>query len=697
MLLENDSFLFVLVSLIIAVLSIYWNSLEGSFQFDGIAHIVENSALHLNELTADHIAKTLHYSPSRALVLFSFALNYYFGDLNVFWFHLVNTIIHIITASFLFLFVYNTLHLPLIKNRYAKQAYAISLIATFLWALNPVQTQAVTYIVQRLASMAAMFYIISMYLYIKGRMSSEKSKQIFYFSLCAFSWLLSIFCKENALMLPVSIYFYDLFLLQGISRKTLIVNLRPMLYIVLAVIIVSSTVIIMRGSLFELFEGYDDRFFTLKQRILTEPRIIWFYISLLLYPLPGRLNIAHDITISESLFTPFSTLIAILGLLLLFVYSIYDSKKRPLISFCIVFFLINHLIESTFIPLELIFEHRNYLPSMTFFLLLAIALAKAYYLLSYKESIRALLGLLIVVLIMSQGISTYVRNYAWKTPETLWTDAVIKAPNLTRNHVNLGLEYFKKGLFDKAIYHAKQAIALNNPSRVTQKFQAYSILGNIYKSMNRIDEAISLYQQANSILPTSLTHNNLAVAYLHKEEFDLAKIHLIQSLSLEETSASHNNLGYVLMRQGKIPEAISEFKKALAMDSSLLGVFINLGTANKIAKNYSSAEKYFKIAIKINQRQLNFDLIPYFGLLEVNVLTNDDTERIAVADQIFRLLFDHPKRFETMFEKLDNPKGYYRSLMDPEILLKELSEAFFRNGELFKEKGDLIFKKIEEI
>ena len=334
---------------------------------------------------------------------------------------------------------------------------------------------------------------------------------------------------------------------------------------------------------------------------------------------------------------------------------------------------------------------------MTFFLLLAIALTKVYYSFSYKRSISSLLALLIVGLIMSQGISTYVRNYAWKTPETLWADAVIKVPNLTRNHINLGLEYFKKGLFNKATYHAKRAISLDNPSRIAQRFQAYSLLGNIYKRMNRIDEAILLYHQANSICPTSLTHNNLAVAYLHKEDFGLAKKHLIQSLTLEETAASHNNLGYVLMREGKNGEAISELKKALAMDSSLPGVFINLGTANKIAKNYSLAEKYYRRAIKKNQKQLNFDLIPYLGLLEVHVMTNDDAGRMTISEQIFRLLWNHPKRIEIMLEKFDNPRGFYRSLMNPKILLQELSEAFYKKGKLFKTKGDLFREKLEEL
>ena len=96
-------------------------------------------------------------------------LNYYFDGLNVFWYHVVNFFIHYVTSVFLFLFIYNTLKLPILEGRYERNAYSIALLSTLFWAINPVEVMAVTYIVQRMASMTAMFYIMAMYFYLKGR------------------------------------------------------------------------------------------------------------------------------------------------------------------------------------------------------------------------------------------------------------------------------------------------------------------------------------------------------------------------------------------------------------------------------------------------------------------------------------------------------------------------------------------------
>ena len=104
----------------------------------------------------------------RPLSYLSFALNYKLGGMDVFGFHVVNFIIHYFSAVFLFLFIYNTLKLPRLKDQYENIAYPVALLATFFWALNPVWVTSVTYIVQRMASMAGLFYIMSMYFYLKG-------------------------------------------------------------------------------------------------------------------------------------------------------------------------------------------------------------------------------------------------------------------------------------------------------------------------------------------------------------------------------------------------------------------------------------------------------------------------------------------------------------------------------------------------
>ena len=122
--------------------------------------------------------------PSRPLSYLSFALNYYFDGMDVFGFHVVNFIIHYLAAVFLFLFIYNTLKLPLLRDKYKNIAYPVALLATFFWAINPVFVTSVTYIVQRMASMAGLFYIMSMYFYLKGRTAQNSTHSISFFILC---------------------------------------------------------------------------------------------------------------------------------------------------------------------------------------------------------------------------------------------------------------------------------------------------------------------------------------------------------------------------------------------------------------------------------------------------------------------------------------------------------------------------------
>ena len=118
------------------------------------------------------------------------------------------------------------------------------------------------------------------------------------------------------------------------------------------------------------------------ERVLTQPRVILFYISLLLYPITSRLMLIHPVEISKSLFNPWTTFAAIAVILLILVGAVLTSRKRPLISYCIIFFFLNHLIEGSFISLGLVYEHRNYLPSMLFFVPLSILIV---YALNYFE------------------------------------------------------------------------------------------------------------------------------------------------------------------------------------------------------------------------------------------------------------------------------------------------------------------------
>ena len=198
------------------------------------------------------------------------------------------------------------------------------------------------------------------------------------------------------------------------------------------------------------------------ERLLTEPRIILYYLSQILYPAPTRLSIEHDIAVSTSLISPWTTLPAIAGVLLLIGLGIYFTRKRPLISFALLFFFLNHVIESSIIGLELIFEHRNYLPSLFLFVPIAagcISLLDHYR--GQRRVIHAAILSFAILLIFGFGSGTYIRNLAWKTERSLWEDAIAKAPHSGRAWHNLALShYVPTGQYDKAMLLYRKALKL---------------------------------------------------------------------------------------------------------------------------------------------------------------------------------------------------------------------------------------------
>ena len=453
------------------VLLVYSNSWNTTWQLDDKPNILTNSRIHISELTFQQLATTLQAHPTspgtlyRPLPCLTFGLNWYIGQDNVFGYHIVNIVIHILTAWFLFL----TLHLLLrifYKKKYPPQFFiAAALLAALFWGLAPIQTQAVTYIVQRMAAMAAMFTIISIYAYLRGKISPSP-KKIWWFLLCLLSFCAALGSKENAVLLPASLLLLELaFFRHHFSKKYII-----------SILLIGGTVFslgfffIRHGldissfhfsTLFNFLDGYDERSFTLKERLLTEPRIVLMYLSQILLPNIQRLSIEHDIILSTSFFSPWTTLPAIMAIFLVVSGSLFFLKKHPLFCFPVLFFFLNHTVESTVAPLELIFEHRNYLPSLFLFLPVGILVAHILYSAPSQSTFRRTTAILCTILfLIISGHATYTRNQAWETMESLWSDALRKAPKSSRaasylgnyyrqfTHYQIASHYFKLSLMN---------------------------------------------------------------------------------------------------------------------------------------------------------------------------------------------------------------------------------------------------------
>ena len=181
------------LTLFIAIFLVYSNSYNTAWQFDDLPNITLNPRIHLEQLDKDSLVRAIYASPYemrfegerlyRPVAALSLALNWYFGKDNVIGYHLVNTLIHFITAFFLYLTICSLLKAPNLPQRQKIKIHQISLLAALIWAIHPIQTQSITYIVQRMAAMAALFTICGIYFYVRSHQKISESVDMltFYF------------------------------------------------------------------------------------------------------------------------------------------------------------------------------------------------------------------------------------------------------------------------------------------------------------------------------------------------------------------------------------------------------------------------------------------------------------------------------------------------------------------------------------
>ena len=380
----------IAVALIIGVaLAAYSNTFSVPFLFDDRPNITENPDVQIKVFTWDRLerlAKNTYKETIRVFSYFTLALNYYFGEFDVFGYHLVNFIIHMATGIFLYWFLMLTFNLRSLREKYGSISYKVSLFTSLIFISHPIQTQSVTYIVQRMASMAGMFYLFSFVLYVKGRLSSGYQRY-FYFGGTVLTYLLGVFSKENAAILPFFIALYEFYFFRNFDLSPK--GKKILSGFVVGLLLLGAFGFILWGQRYVhvIQEGYQYRTFTMSERVLTQLGVVLYYVTLLVYPHPSRLNLDHDFPISRTILDPQTTLISILIIFALISYSLWTARKRPVLSFFILWYFGNLVIESSIFPLEMVFEHRLYLPVVGPFVLFSLLTVRGIE--KLKRNIRA--------------------------------------------------------------------------------------------------------------------------------------------------------------------------------------------------------------------------------------------------------------------------------------------------------------------
>ena len=581
-----------LLSLALIVILIYANTIGSPFIFDSRNNIESNPHIRISKITLNELTEAAFKSPSRQRPLsnISFALNYYLHGYNVVGFHVVNVLVHIATGFLLYFFVKSTFRTPALRSRYGDYMW-ISFFTTAVWMVHPLQTQSVSYIVQRMNSLAAMFYILSIMLYARFRLSGQQKNKWWLFSGCILAGVLALASKQIAATLPVFIIAYEWYFFRDLKLKWLKKHI-PLLTGCLLLAVVIALALLGSNPLDGILKGYQSRDFTLTQRLLTEPRVVIFYLSQLLWPHPSRLNLDHDFPLSNSLIDPVTTFFSIFTIAALIVLAIVMSKKQRLLSFCIMWFFGNLVIESSILPLEIIYEHRVYLPSMTFSLIAVLAV--------YRWVKPAWLPAALLCAMVTVGaVWTYERNAVYSDRVTFWQDCADKSPGKARPHNNLGVALADQGYHDEAMKKYYKALQIDPLYQ-----DPVANIGLSLAQQGKMEESITQFLKALEINPKDhKTLNNLGASLIvvgrHKEA--------IQSLSVALTldpyyAQAHNNLGVALQHQGRIEEAIDHFSTAVLLDPDYTRAYNNLGIILANQGRYEEAIEQFSAALKVNPK-----------------------------------------------------------------------------------------------
>jgi tetratricopeptide (TPR) repeat protein len=649
-------------------LAIYSITFSSPFVLDDLIRIEENPAIRVTKFSIPQIIKAgMISSKMRPIAFITFALNHSLHQYDVFGYHLVNIIIHILTGFFLYLFLKTTLKIPTIHGRY-KHTDLISFLAALIWLVHPIQTQSITYIVQRMNSMAAMFLILSFLFYAYGRLAEANKKRWIWLFASAVSWLLSLGCKQIGAVLPFLIFLYEWYFFQDFSKIWLKKHLKYLFSITAFFIL-----------LFLFYTGFNplekiqslhdfaQHEFTITERLFTQFRVVIYYLSLIFFPLPSRLNLDYDFVLSHSLISPISTLPSLAAIVGILALAIYLAKRDRLISFCILWFFGNHLIESSVLPLAIIFEHRNYLPSMLT-ILIPILIGYRYIKLDWLKI--GIVSLVVVVL----SVWSYQRNSVWENDITLWTDSAKKSPGKARPHFNLGAAFSEQNRYAEAIPLYQRALEINpnlaqphiNLGEALERQnkiegaaehyrtalqikpdlpEAHNNMGAVLAKQGRTEEAIQFYQNALKIRPYyASAHFGLANTLVEKGKVEQGIQHYYQAIRFKpEYAEAHNNLGAIFLASGETEKAIKHYIVALQIDPSLVEAYNNLGIALMQEGKIEAAISQFQKAL-----QLNPDFIKAQNNLQRALAIQNELE--TEISRLQGLLRDNPEDFKLRFQ-----------------------------------------------
>lgn len=612
--------LLAILLLVLAVGAAYHNSLTGPFILDDETSIAQNSTIR-DWRTAllpphDGSASGGRTVSGRPLVNLSFALNYAAGGFAVHGYHVTNLLIHLAATLALFGVVRRTLVQPALVARYGDKAIPLAGAVALLWALHPLQTAAVDYIVQRAESLMALCYLLTLYAFIR---STEKAGARLWPALAVIACLCGMATKEVMVSAPLIVLLYDRTFVSGSfaqawhARRWLYLFLGSTWLVLLALVCGSST----RGGTagFGLgLSGWD--------YALTQLPAIGHYLRLAFWPSPLVLDYGGSLPNPGALPVAASAVV----IFALLAWTVIGVCRRSAVGFLGSWFFAVLAPSSSIIPLaDTIFEHRMYLPLAAVITLSVLALER----LLGKKTMIAL-----AVLAVGFGLLTAHRNADYRSVSGIWRDTIAKRPDNARAHNVLGTVLLMQGQAAQAVTELGEALRLKPNDAL-----AHNNLGVALVQLGRVEEALAHYAEAIRLDPHDgeFAHN-FGDALLLAGRIEEAEAQYAQALQSrpDYADAQNNNLGGALLQRGQSARAIALFEAALRARPEFAEAQANLGNALAQTGRLAEAISHYEAALRLQPN----DAETHFNLGNALYQSNRLKDAMAQYDAALRLKND---------------------------------------------------------
>jgi protein O-mannosyl-transferase len=566
-----------ILALALSVIVVYRGTLAAPLIYDDRLWITWNPSIqNLRSLAAVLSPPAGSVVFGRPVLSLSLALNYAVSGNDAWSYHLVNLAIHILAALVLFGIVARTLEFRAAWFPLGRDRVIAALAVALLWALHPLQTESVTYVIQRAESLMGLFYLLTLYCFIRGATEPQpRAWQLLAVLFC----LMGMATKEVMVTAPLIVLAYDRTFLAGSFREAL--RTRPGLYLGLACTWVVPGFLALglhgRGVGYGL--GYSWTAYG-----LTECWVVAHYLLLSLWPHPLVFDYGTDIVGGLRDVLPSVCLLAVLVGLTLVAFS-----RRSALGFAGVWFFLILAPSSSIVPVAFqpMAEHRVYLSLAA---VMAVLVAGAW----------AALGLrslaLVLAAALALGTCAFLRNRDYRTESSIWADTVLRRPNNARAHLALGSALAMEWRNAEAARQFEETLRIDPGD-----FQARRNLGLAFYHMGRVDEALAQYGAIAPPTPdSSALHYDIGLALDLAGRTDAAIGEYSRAVQLDPGDAEAlNNLGSALFRSGRDLEAVLQYGRALALRPDSARIHFNLALALVRMGGVERAMGQYREAIRI--------------------------------------------------------------------------------------------------